>query len=159
MPPPALGKAESFQCVVPEEHVAGEKLCYLEPSGSRIFLDVPPDAKPGETIEFELPDDGPPPTLSQMGKSGSFQCVVPDHHTPGEVLCWGAPDGSRHFLDVPADVKPGTKIEFEVSARIMHGRTPRMGRRRSRASVHRCRWGSKKRATRRLRLSARWASR
>ena len=64
MPPPTLGKADSFQCVVPEEHVAGEKLCYLEPSGSRIFLDVPPDAKPGETIEFELPDDGPPPTLS-----------------------------------------------------------------------------------------------
>ena len=46
----------TMECVIPEAHTPGQKLVWVSPNGQKVALTVPENAKPGQTLEFQVPE-------------------------------------------------------------------------------------------------------
>ena len=50
-----MEKLLTMECVIPETHRLGQKLVWVSPVGNKVALTVPETAKPGQTLEFQIP--------------------------------------------------------------------------------------------------------
>ena len=102
----------TMECVIPESHMPGQKLVWVSPTGQKVALTVPETAKPGQTLEFQLPqaivnggssENAAPPIRPPAPEPSSEPASE-----PAEVSV-PAGDGDQATLEVviPADWLPG----------------------------------------------------
>ena len=49
-------KLLKIECEVPAEHTPGQKVVWVSPVGQKVALNVPDSARPGQTLEFQIPE-------------------------------------------------------------------------------------------------------
>eukprot|EP00965_Chrysotila_dentata_P165334 5459490-Pleurochrysis_carterae.AAC.1 len=48
-------RAIAIECILPLDHIPGQKLFWVSPTGVTVGLKIPEDAKPGQSLEFKVP--------------------------------------------------------------------------------------------------------
>lgn len=134
MPAPAVPgqKMVTMETKIPETWMPGQKLVWVSPIGQKVALAVPETAKPGETLEFQVPasivSGGPQPPPAENvpapavpladrdGEQATLEVVIPADWKDGVKLATTLESGQRVIITPPDGSKPGMTLEFNVPA-------------------------------------------